>query len=53
MFGSLLKATWTGVFTSGAIFLLCALLLSRYAWKLTALSAGEERAKVWELIPTK
>lgn len=45
MFGSLLKATWTGVFTSGAIFLLCALLLSRYAWKLTALSAGEERAK--------
>ncbi|MCI7343014.1 MAG: iron ABC transporter permease [Fusobacterium necrophorum] len=45
MFGSLLKATWTGVFTSGAIFILCALLLSRYAWKLTALSAGEERAK--------
>lgn len=24
---------------------MCALLLSRYAWKLTALSAGEERAK--------
>ena len=45
MFGSLLKATWTGVFVSGGIFFLCALLLSRYAWKLTALSAGEERAK--------
>ena len=45
MFGSLLKATWVGVFASGFIFILCALLLSRYAWKLTALSAGEERAK--------
>ena len=31
MFGSLLKATWTGVFVSGGIFFLCALLLSRYA----------------------
>ena len=40
MFGSLLKATWVGVFASGFIFILCALLLSRYAWKLTALSAG-------------
>lgn len=45
MFGSLLKATWIGVFTSGAIFIICAILLSRYAWKLTCLSAGEERAK--------
>ena len=31
MFGSLLKATWVGVFASGFIFILCALLLSRYA----------------------
>lgn len=45
MFGSLLKSTWTGVFVSSFIFILCALLLSRYAWKLTALTAGEERAK--------
>ncbi|WP_129596202.1 FecCD family ABC transporter permease [Anaerophilus nitritogenes] len=45
MFGSLLKATWTGVYVSGAIFILCSLLLTRYAWKLTTLSAGEERAK--------
>lgn len=45
MFGSLLKSTWTGVFVSFFIFILCALLLSRYAWKLTALTAGEERAK--------
>ena len=45
MFGSLLKATWTGVLVCGIIFIICAILLSRYAWKLTALSAGEERAK--------
>ncbi len=45
MFGSLLKSTWTGVFVSGSIFIICALLLTRYAWRLTTLSAGEERAK--------
>lgn len=45
MFGSLLKATWIGVFTSGGIFILCSIFLSKYAWRLTALSAGEERAK--------
>lgn len=45
MFGSLLKSTWTGVAVSGVIFSVCALILSRYVWKLTALSAGEERAK--------
>lgn len=45
MFGSLLKSTWTGVFVSGAIYIVCTICLSRYAWKLTALTAGEERAK--------
>ena len=45
MFGSLLKSTWTGVIVSGVIFLICNILLSRYAWKLTAIAAGEERAK--------
>ncbi|WP_255547732.1 FecCD family ABC transporter permease [Crassaminicella indica] len=45
MFGSLLKSTWTGVVVSGAIFIVGSLVLSRYAWKLTSLSAGEERAR--------
>lgn len=45
MFGSLLKASWTGVAVSGTIFIVGSLALSRYAWKLTSLSAGEERAK--------
>ncbi|SHH16455.1 FecCD family ABC transporter permease [Tepidibacter thalassicus] len=45
MFGSLLKSTWTGVFISGGVFLVCAILLTRYAWRLTALCAGEERAR--------
>lgn len=45
MFGSLLKSTWTGVAISGVVFLGGAIILSRYAWKLTALSAGEERAR--------
>ncbi|AKL96559.1 ABC-type Fe3+-siderophore transport system, permease component [Clostridium aceticum] len=45
MFGSLLKSTWTGVKVSGVIFIACAIILSRYAWRLTALSIGEERAK--------
>lgn len=45
MFGSLLKSSWTGVLVSGSVFLFCMILLSRYAWQLTALSAGEERAR--------
>lgn len=52
MFAASIKSYWTEL-QSGFIFLFCALLLSRYAWKLTALSAGEERAKVWELTLTK
>lgn len=45
MFGSLLKSSWTGVIVSSSVFILCAIILSSYAWQLTALSAGEERAK--------
>lgn len=45
MFGSLLKSTWTGVLVSGIIYVVCAGILSKYAWKLTAIAAGEERAK--------
>ncbi len=45
MFGSLLKASWTGVAVSSLIFLVTALFASRYVWQLTALSAGEERAR--------
>ncbi len=45
LFGSLLKSSWTGVTTSGVIFVISAVLLSGLTWKLTALSAGEERAK--------
>jgi iron complex transport system permease protein len=44
-YGSLLKSTWTGVVVSGGIFLIGVIILSRYAWQLTALSAGEERAR--------
>lgn len=53
MFGSLLKSTWTGVFVSGGLAIICSFLLSRYAWKLTALSAGEERAKSLGVNTTK
>lgn len=45
MFGSLLKSTWVGVFITASIFLLCFLLTSTMVWKITALSAGEERAR--------
>lgn len=44
-FGSLLKSTWSGVITSGIILIICFILLTRYAWSLTAMSAGEERAR--------
>lgn len=45
LFGSLLKSSWVGVNVSSVIFLISAVLLSTSSWKLTALSAGEERAK--------
>lgn len=45
LFGSLLKANMHGVAITGVV-LLCALFVSlRLAWRLTALSAGEEQAQ--------
>lgn len=45
MFGSLLRANWTAVIVSGSVFFISFIILTRLAWQLTALSAGEERAK--------
>lgn len=45
MFGSLLKASWIGVYFTTAIFFLCITLLLKSVWKITALAAGEERAR--------
>ncbi|HCQ90146.1 MULTISPECIES: FecCD family ABC transporter permease [unclassified Clostridium] len=45
MFGSLLKSTWVGVFVTMSIFIICLLLTTTVVWKITALSAGEERAR--------
>ena len=45
LFGSLLKANMHGVAITGGV-LFCALVVSlRLAWRLTALSAGEEQAQ--------
>ncbi len=44
-FGNLSRASWASVWVS-AVILLCSLIaLTRLTWKLTALTAGEERAK--------
>lgn len=45
MYGSLLKSTWMGVYVSGFFLIVCSFFLSKYAWKLTAIAAGEERAQ--------
>ena len=45
MFGSLGKSSWNGVIVCGITFIVIFLLSSRLNWKLTALSAGEERAR--------
>ncbi len=45
VFGSLIKATWIAVGVSAVIFIVCAALLMKYSWQLTALSMGEERAQ--------
>ena len=45
MFGSLTKASWTGVQVCFVTFVLIFLLSGRLSWQLTALSAGEDRAK--------
>ena len=45
MFGSLGKSSWNGVIVCSITFMVIFLLSSRLSWKLTALSAGEERAR--------
>lgn len=44
LFGSLLKASWTSVAVSGAIFLLCLPFVMRDAWNLTSLRMGDANA---------
>lgn len=43
-FGNLQRSSWTSVFVSGICWILCFILIMPKVWKLTALSAGEERA---------
>lgn len=45
MFGSLSKASWTGVTVCFVTFVVFFALSLKLSWKLTALSAGEERAR--------
>lgn len=44
-FGNLSRASWASVWVSAVIFIIGFLIMSRLTWKLTALTAGEERAK--------
>lgn len=45
LFGSLQKATWGKFWIVSAALLLCAPILARDVWRLTALKLGEERAR--------
>jgi iron complex transport system permease protein len=45
LFGSLSKATWSGVAVCGAVFVVILGVAMKLSWMLTALSAGEDRAK--------
>lgn len=45
-FGSLSKANWPKTITVAVAFVLVFLLIYKNAWKLTALTMGDERAKV-------
>lgn len=44
-FGNLARSTWTSVALSGAVLVGCAAVLMGWSWRLTALSAGEEKAE--------
>ncbi|WP_339226190.1 iron ABC transporter permease [Oceanobacillus sp. FSL K6-2867] len=44
-FGNLARSTWIGVGVNVLVLVVCAIVLLRLSWKLTALSAGEERAQ--------
>ena len=43
-FGNLSRASWTSATVGGVIFIIGYILLRGFAWRLTALTAGEERA---------
>lgn len=45
LFGSLLKATWTSVAISGAIFLICLPFSLKDSWALTTLRLGDANAR--------
>jgi len=45
LFGSLQKATWGKLWIVAAALVLCAPILARDVWRLTALKLGEERAR--------
>lgn len=45
LFGSLSKASWTGVWICSATFIIIFIISIRYSWPLTAFSLGEERAR--------
>ncbi len=44
-FGNLSRASWASVWVSAVIFVVCFFMLTGFSWRLTALTAGEERAK--------
>ena len=44
-FGNLSRASWVSVWVSAVILTVSFLLLASVSWKLTALTAGEERAR--------
>ncbi|MGI6776891.1 MAG: FecCD family ABC transporter permease [Acetivibrionales bacterium] len=43
-FGNLARSTWTSVVVSALSTICCFLILMRWSWRLTALTAGEEKA---------
>ncbi len=45
MFGSLTKATWTGVTVGSIIIVIAMIILAKSVWQITALTTGEERAR--------
>ena len=45
MFGSMTKASWEGAAVTSVNFLIFYVISALFAWQLTALSAGEERAR--------
>ncbi len=44
-FGNLSRASWASVWVSAGILIIGFIILTKFTWKLTAITAGEERAK--------